>query len=393
MTFENRFLTDLKELENNKHDTAYTSRIFQEVDNKVIKFGNMLTIVEMFSSKLAINKSLTYLDLTCSHLNFNSFKILSNAIKINSSVLTIDLRMNKCLDSNCYSLIGDILRENQTLKELTLSCKDNQIKDDQCFVEIANALKVNTGLETFTFFACRKISGNFGRSLADALEINNNLELLSIYRMDASDSAIQIFNSLNQNNNLLGLCLENCNIRDNSIDAMANALKHNWRLQELILANNRICEDGLTKLIRSLSLNNGIRIINLAKNPCVMKYNLQRLEVAAENLYGNFALESIKPFTCISHITSLNKLGKRAMTEYSFKLLTLIFLINKFYTESPFCVLPAELVFNILEFIPNCNPKILLNIKKYLDFREHPLDIDAGMSLFKKANFSTNKML
>lgn len=73
------------------------------------------------------------------------------------------------------------------------------------------------------------------------------------------------------------------------------------------------------------------------------------------------------------------------------KLLTLIFLINKFYTESPFCILSAELVFNILEFVPTCIPKILLKITKYLDSIEHPLNIDAGMELFKKANFNTKR--
>ena len=139
-----------------------------------------------------IIKMLTFFDITNTEITDNEVILLTNALAVNTTLLTLEFRSVGFTDAGFQALVNALL-VNTTLTTLVLSF--NQIGDDVANV-LANALKENTTLTTL------KLSGNNigdegGKALLAALETNTTLRTLELDNNDCSDEIkIDIKNKL-----------------------------------------------------------------------------------------------------------------------------------------------------------------------------------------------------
>ena len=196
-----------------------------------------------------------------------------------------------------FSSLGTFIGQNTHLTKLTL---DSLGMDS---LDVANSLfydglKQNSSIHELTIY-CRNLAivGGVGQKILDAYEENNNLTLLRIDDADLQNGGENVIvTTLRSNTNLKHIYLNRCNITDEQLLPMVDAIKgHNLlemldlcgnvigntgcealaglledphsNLQTLYLSSNRIGEDGTTTLANSLANNTKLRELWLYNNP------------------------------------------------------------------------------------------------------------------------------
>ena len=188
--------------------------------------------------------------------------LLSEALKVNSTLTQLDLRRNDIGDKGATG-IAKALKVNSTLTVLYLSGND---VGDQGATGLAEALKVNSAL-TVLHLRSNDVGDQGATGLAEALKVNSTLTELDLSYLDIADQcATGLAEALKVNSTLIELDLRGSGITDQGATGLAEALKVNSTLTVLYLSDSRIGDQGATGLAEALTVNSTLTVLTLSDN-------------------------------------------------------------------------------------------------------------------------------
>ena len=239
-----------------QHNTTLVHLDLSEIGVK-----STVEIITALNEMLRMNKTLTYLNLSCNQLSCNIFlglqlnstlvhlnlqntgisitikrtaEVLTKMLHLNKALMHLNLAHNSISDLGAHSIFKG-LQHNKTLVYLNLQ---------------------NTGIETSISRAVT------AEALTKMLQLNKGLTHLNLSYNSISDVGAQcIFKGLQHNRTLLQLNLRCTRITDEGAGHIAQLLDTNCSLQTLDISGNRIKHNGLTRIALSLESNaNFIRL-------------------------------------------------------------------------------------------------------------------------------------
>ena len=186
------------------------------------------TLAVFLSNFLKTNTTVTTFTLTDS--SKDGAKSLAECLKYNTSLTTLDLRLNNIGDDGAAAL-AECLKHNTSLT--TLYLHGNGIGDDGV-AALAECLKYNKSLTTLDF--CGNVIGNAGAvALGECLKDNTSLTTLYLYGNGiGDDGAVALAKCLRENTSLTTLNLFCNKIGDAGKDALVVAQKCHPSLRILL---------------------------------------------------------------------------------------------------------------------------------------------------------------
>lgn len=124
----------------------------------------------VIADALKINSTVTSLNLCSNLINDEGAKALAEALKVNATLTTLNLGGNRITEEGAKA-VAEALKINKTLVTLYLSW--NQINEEGCMA-IAAALKVNASIATLDL-SCNKIDGATKQALKSAFGLRGKL--------------------------------------------------------------------------------------------------------------------------------------------------------------------------------------------------------------------------
>ena len=215
--------------------------------------------VTVLSDALKVNSSLIDLNLMISKVSHAT--ALAEGLKINATVRKL-VSLGDVRDAGVFAL-AEALKVNTTLTRLGLDT--NNIGADGAGA-LAEALKVNAALTE-----CHLSDNNIGAAgagaLAEALKVNTALTKLNLYgnNIDAA-GAVALAEALKVNAALTDLYLHSNDIGADGAVALAEALKVNTALTRLYLDDNNIGAAGAVALAEALKVNTALTRLYLDDN-------------------------------------------------------------------------------------------------------------------------------
>lgn len=231
----------------------------------------ILKNVDELHHLIASNNRLTTLALAYLPNFLGSIKDFSDAIKMNSSI--ISLRLSK---SNPYAKkqitvieVAEILKTNKNIAELSL--RGTQINDKNSIEKLAQGLESNTTIKVLdlseTAINCVDLENQeWIKIILTALTHNSNLTSINLASGLRNNEAQCIAEWLKYNKILISINLENNSIKAEGALAIAEALKTNQTLRVLELGNNVIKDKGTRELAEAIRLNKSLTALGLNQN-------------------------------------------------------------------------------------------------------------------------------
>ena len=214
------------------------------------------------SQALAVNTSVTTLDLSGNYIGDKGATLLSQALAVNTSVTTLDLSDNSIGAEGATSL-SQALAVNTSLTTLDLS--SNSIGDEGA-TSLSQALAVNTSV-TILDLSGNSIGDEGATSLSQALAVNISLTTLHLYYNSIGDEgATSLSQALAVNTSLTTLDLSGNSIGDEGATSLSQALAVNTSLTILDLSGNSIGDEGATLLSQALAVNTSVTTLDLSGN-------------------------------------------------------------------------------------------------------------------------------
>ena len=211
---------------------------------------------------LKVNSTLTKLDLCGNGIGYQGATGLAEALKVNSTLTELNLRVNDIGDQGATGL-AEALKVNSTLTELNLRVNDI---GDQGATGLAEALKVNSTLTELNL-RVNDIGDQGATGLAEALKVNSTLTELNLSENGIGDQgATGLAEALKVNSTLTELNLTGSGIGDQGVTGLAEALKVNAALTRLYLIYNAIGDQGATGLAEALKVNSTLAVLHLSGN-------------------------------------------------------------------------------------------------------------------------------
>ncbi|XP_067016914.1 NLR family CARD domain-containing protein 3-like [Acropora muricata] len=216
----------------------------------------------LLTEALRVNTSLSSLDLRSNSIRAEGANSLAQALRVNTSLSSLNLRSNSIRAEGANSL-AQALRVNTSLSSLDL--RSNYLRDEGAN-SLAQALRVNTSLSSLDLRS-NSISDEGANSLAQALRVNTSLSSLNLcdnsIRIEGANSVAQ---ALRVNTSLSSLGLQANSIRDEGANSLAQALRVNTSLSSLNLCSNSIGTEGANSLALALRVNTSLSSFNLSFN-------------------------------------------------------------------------------------------------------------------------------
>ena len=211
------------------------------------------------SQALAVNSSLTHLDLSENSIGCYGAASLSQALAVNSSLTNLDLRWNSIGNSGAASL-SQALAVNSSLTNLDLSV--NSIGDSGA-ASLFQALAVNSSL-TNLGLRVNSVGDSGAASLSLALSVNSSLANVDLSVNGIGNSgAASLSQALAVNSSLNNLDLRWNSIGDSGAASLSKALAVNSSLTNLNLGGNRIGNSGATALSHVRTVNSTVHVDGL----------------------------------------------------------------------------------------------------------------------------------
>ena len=191
-----------------------------------------------------------------------SLSMLCLALRVNTSLTTLDLSENSIGDKGASSL-SEALRVNTSLTSLHLS--ENSIGDEGAS-SLSEALTVNTSL-TSLHLSENSIGGEGASSLSEALRVNTSLTSLDLfYNSIGDEGASSLSEVLRVNTSLTSLHLSENSIGGEGASSLSEALRVNTSLTSLHLSENSIGGEGASSLSEALRVNTSLTSLDLSRN-------------------------------------------------------------------------------------------------------------------------------
>ncbi|KAI1233899.1 hypothetical protein IHE44_0004350 [Lamprotornis superbus] len=260
-------------------------------------------VMELLGSVLSVKDcQIQRLSLAENQISNKGAKALARSLLVNRSLMVLDLRSNSIGPSGAKAL-ADALKKNQILLSLkhglapvSHSLQHNSIKEDGATF-LAEALLTNHRLVTLQTW-CPPLShpqGDMAAAIHRCLPPFCSLQKNAI----GAQGARKIAEALKKNCSLRELILSSNSVGDNGSIALAEALRVNHSLQSLDLQSNSISSAGVTALTAALCSNKGLLSLNLRENsiskeggPAIARAlrsnsTLRKLDLAANLLYDD----------------------------------------------------------------------------------------------------------
>ena len=211
------------------------------------------------SDVLAVNTTLTDLDLSWNGIGDNGARSLSEALQVNTTLTDLDLSGNG-IGASGAGFLSKALLMNATLSDLDLS--GNGIGDSGAD-SLSEALTVNATL-THLNLSLNEIDASGVGSLSKALKENTKLTDLNLSENLIGDSgAASISDALKVNKTLTYLNLSGNGIGDFGAVSLSDALKVNTTLIDLDLSRNEIGDSGGGSFSEALTVNTALIHLDL----------------------------------------------------------------------------------------------------------------------------------
>ncbi|XP_013917095.1 PREDICTED: protein NLRC3 [Thamnophis sirtalis] len=214
------------------------------------------------AKSLKVNRSLLALDLRSNAIGPNGAKALADALKNNQHLLSLNLQSNMIKDKGAAGL-AEVLASNQTLT--TLHIQKNEV-GPQGSKQLAEALKRNWGLKDLNLSG--NCVGDLGAAaLAEGLRLNHTLLTLDLQSNSVSDTGVTaLTRALCCNQGLTSLNLRENSISQEGAQAIAHALRTNCTLKNLDLAANLLHDEGIHAIAQALKENQALTSLHLQWN-------------------------------------------------------------------------------------------------------------------------------
>lgn len=279
------------------------------------------------------------------------------------------------IDGNRISYIGikeilEALKMNKTLKTFKITgCTGNNIRYSSA-IEFSKMLSINTGLTNISLENC-KIGNKSLDALAIGLHHNTTLKSLNLYSNKIrAYGIISLFEALQKNKSLVKLnlcgnyfgvsgCIEiakrlnftiiedlnicGCNIRDNGAQVLANVLKENITIKQLIIGNNNFTDVGKIAILETLKVNKTLKcvrgddnsskdfvdtLIHVFKTNTTLeelymfdiKYNNKQIDLISDALEENRILINFSNTSILSFGKIVSRLSKNLVTFLLFQI-------------------------------------------------------------------------
>jgi Ran GTPase-activating protein (RanGAP) involved in mRNA processing and transport len=292
---------------------------FDEMDEFQIVINNMeIQYTGWFAlgMGLQVNTKLKCLRLTTT-LSTQGMAALVEGLKADSTSLEIlDFSWSTIDEEDGVRELAAGLRENKSLVNLQFmgcSLRDHQV------ALLVDSLLDHPKLQRLDFNG-NKAGPLASASLANLLRSSQTLSTLDVsfqacnepLEMEAIAAALSVNTSLKIFN------LSNCAISNTDAERLCRVLcETNTTLVELLLARNKIDDEGITTLANLLPQMQSLKRLSLWGNP----FEDDGAKALAEGLAANFTLEEVdlfRNFPCseqITYYTALNRGGRRLMND------------------------------------------------------------------------------
>ncbi|XP_022809028.1 nucleotide-binding oligomerization domain-containing protein 2-like isoform X2 [Stylophora pistillata] len=260
-------LEAIKECERKKDDfhLQLARRFGSSMTQKFLNIQGRYLVMDLtaiFCEAIKVNESLIYLDLSRNDFRDAGVTSVAEAIKVNKTLANLDLSFNPINDA-CAKSIAEAIKVNNTLTKLNLSY--GAISDDGA-TAIAEAIKVNNTL-TNLGLSGNPISDAGATSIAEAIIVNKTLTNLDLSGNPISDAgATSIAETIKVNKTLTNLGLSGNQISDVGVKSIAEAIKVNNTLTNLGLSGNQICDAGAKSIAEAIKVNNTLTNLVLSGN-------------------------------------------------------------------------------------------------------------------------------
>lgn len=244
-----------------------------------------IEMMKVIASVLTQASHLEILDLGYCDLTIAAIKILGPALTRHPSLKILQLNGNSKIaqDNNKgIEILSDNLLKNNTLQELDLSSIPIY---PQSLAALFKVITANPALQTLDLSGAQLCVNN----LAAFLKTNPALKhlLLNNCGLQAADAGILVA-ALQHNNRLIGLAIENNNLKEGAKEFGKLAL--NTQFKVLLMAGNQIDAEGITAICNSLTTP---PLTDAAGNSMPLK--LQTLSIG-NNLFGDQGAQQIANF-------------------------------------------------------------------------------------------------
>ena len=214
------------------------------------------------SQALRVNTSLTSLDLAFNSIGAEGANFLSEALKVNTSLTSLGL-FNNSIGAKGANSLSQALRVNASLTSLDLSSTSISSEGVN---SLSQALRVNTSL-TCLSLSDNSISDGEAYSLCQALRVNNSLTFLDLARNSIGDEgANSLSQALRVNTSLTYLELFGNSIGDEGVNFLSQALRVTSSLTNLVLCSISIGDEGVNSLAQALRVNISLTSLELSYN-------------------------------------------------------------------------------------------------------------------------------
>ena len=315
--FDNIFTPDISSLQKASFINCYLSSIkyipteaLNLCYNNIGKFG-LENIIENLKKR---DCTLKKLNLSYNFLGNEGCALISECLKYNKSLVSLNLSGNNILDEGLILFANNIISKfNTTLKSINF--RDNSFTSNG-IRQFCNILKnepsdrftkidfsVNyldeTGLSDYGYFISKfkdfkslALSNKFSKNALNNFFVYcqnlNNLKKISFGQINLTYESTKQFNELLINNkNIEKLSISsNKNFSSDGLADICPGIQHNLKISQLSLTSCTIGDDGAIELANSLFRNIDIKEINLNDN----KIGLEGIKVLSEKVLGKVSL-------------------------------------------------------------------------------------------------------
>ncbi|XP_068753259.1 nucleotide-binding oligomerization domain-containing protein 2-like [Montipora capricornis] len=214
------------------------------------------TRIAAFSQAVAVNTSLTTLNLSENFFGAEAATSLSQALAVNTSLTTLDLSGNSIGDEGATSL-SQALAVNTSLTTLRLP---TSLIGAEGATSLSQALAVNTYVTTLDL--SRNSIGDEGAS-----SLSQTLAFGFAGNYIGDEGAASLSQALSVNSSLTALDLSGNSIGDEVATSLSQFLAVNTSLTTLNLHYNSIGAEGATLLSQALAVNTSLTTLDLLYNP------------------------------------------------------------------------------------------------------------------------------
>ena len=193
--------------------------------------------------------------------------------------------MNTSLDSNCVSILSDILKTNKTIKRLQLdsSSLTGGIK------QVSDSLCNNETLEELVLYNVTGITDEDMTHFSTILATNTTLKELWLPYCNITDNGVRyICEGLAKNQTLTTLSISrNRQITSVSTSTIADLIQTTTSLTTLYLYNTSLNNDDIKTICTSLTKNTTIRELHLSRQHYEYCMKLDSYQVIKDRLQFN----------------------------------------------------------------------------------------------------------